>query len=160
MSILVSIFLSAALQPGFPQVEASMESTPVQGVVAHLQRRAVTEIPAIRERSTGYRDLARPDTDAGTEGLLFYLSSHAQAVSELSGAPWMHWLELSTFADQQRGVSSQSSQVAPLSAGSVNDIRGLYITLMDARGQRLSSLHKRNAMESTRPERFMVDNKR
>jgi hypothetical protein len=128
--------------------------------VAHLQRRAVTEICAIRERSTEHRDLARPSADAGTEGLLFYLSAHAQAVSELSEAPWMRWLELRSLADQQRGVSSESNEVTPLFAGGVNDSRGLYITLMDARGQRLSSLHKRNAMESTRPERFMVDNKR
>jgi len=160
VNILPSIFLSAALQAGSSPIEAPMASTPVQGVVAQLQRRAVTEFSVIRERSTEPLDPALPHTDSGTEGLLFYLSSHAQAVSDLSETPWMRWLELLTLADERSGVSAASRQVAPSSVEGVNDIRGLSITLMDGRGQRLSSLHERSVTGLTRPERLLVDNER
>lgn len=101
MNILVSISISMALYAGLPPVEASMESAPVQGVVAHLQRRNVIDAPLVGQRSTDRGHPGRPETNAGTEDLLFYFSSHVHAVSDLSGTPLTPWLELRPLADQK-----------------------------------------------------------
>ena len=160
MDILLGMLFSAALQIGLPCIEASGSSIEFQGAKAQLQRPYRAEYSGIGAGGAQRRDLALPGPNGNREDLRFYVSSHAQAVSDLSEAPWMPWLELRTFAGLRVRVPPDSVRAISLAVGGANNACDLFTTRNDVRGKRSSSLHASSASVSDRPEPLLVVNKR
>ncbi|UCH47958.1 MAG: hypothetical protein JSU95_18300 [Betaproteobacteria bacterium] len=70
---------------------------------------------------TGVRGTDKPERDLYSEtaapadsDLLFYFSSHAQAVGDTTGPTMTPWLELRPIGDVEQGVLSGTSEPAPV----------------------------------------------
>lgn len=160
MDILLSALFSAALQIGLPCIEASGSSIEFRGGRAQLQGPYRVESSGNGPRGAQRRDLTVPERNGNREDLLFYVSSHAQAVSDLSEAPWMSWLELRTFAGHPGSVSPESKRATSPGVGGAENACGSFAAHNDMRGKRSLSPRAPSAMVSERLEWLMVVNKR
>jgi len=109
MITVMSLFLTAALQPALPALEGSMKATGFDGV-AIRQGQDLTATDRVRQRGPERLQHAGPDPHAGPDDWLFYFVSHAQAVSDASDAPLTPWLELRPLTDHQLAASGRAEQ--------------------------------------------------
>lgn len=160
MNILLAVFFSAALQTSGPCFETSGKSNWLRSVTARLQRPVRDETGLIGAPGAERRGFGVSETNGNREDLLFYFSSHAQAVNELSEASWTPWLWLLTFVDRRRDVCSDDCRVTHLTLGGGNGSCGLTVTIKDAREKRLASLHEPRVISSSSPARSTGASKR
>ncbi len=119
MNILIFLFLPLAAHGEVPCPQFSVNSTEIQMVAAnHLgygrNGHDLIETGVIgagkAEQSKRAATVARIESD----DLLFYFSSHAQAVGDTSGPTMTPWLELRPIGQVEEGVLTGTSEPAPV----------------------------------------------
>jgi len=118
MSIVIILLLSVASYPDLTCSQVSTNGAQIQPVVAiggaagRFQELAVTS----RHGPEPVFDTVSK-AHAESEDLLFYFSSHAQAVDDTSGANLTPWLGLRPIGEASRSVLSGTSDSAQAPAG-------------------------------------------
>jgi hypothetical protein len=123
MNILMILLLPLVVHGDEPCPQLSTASMNVQMVAANRQGadghvsvrngHDLIETGASLPRGSEQSDYAGTAEHPGPGDLLFYFSSHAQAVGDTSGPTMKPWLELRPIADvEQAGLSGASEPVA------------------------------------------------
>lgn len=123
MNILIFLFLPLAAHGDAPCPQLSVNSTEIQMVAANHHGSMRTgsignghDLIEMGVIGAGKAEQGnRAGTVAGTESddLLFYFSSHAQAVGDTSGPTMTPWLELRPIGEVEQGVLTGTSEPAP-----------------------------------------------
>ena len=118
MNILIFLFLPLAAHGDVPCPQLSVNSMAIQRVAAnyHGSKRSgpdLIETGVIGAGKAKQGNRLETVVSAESDDLLFYFSSHAQAVGDASGATLTPWLELRPIGEIERGVLTGTGEPAP-----------------------------------------------